>query len=235
MNLPYTSGSLLFWLDPSEKFVYRDASNKVTSMIDRVNESVALSPTVASRPTWRDNRINGRPVLSFAGAQRMRLPLNSRNIINGTNVPTVITCLMQDLGTADGSVVDLGHTTNVNPEQGIIVFGGIVSYRFDNHSSVSGDFGNPITINQSPHVITYLFDGAHIIVRIDGVQRDSIPNTLTTGNFSCDQFAIGDVTDAFFAFGGSFPFIGNIGQVIGYQQKDPDFEPETYLMQYYGL
>lgn len=225
----------MLWADPSEKFVYVNSNNKVTSLLDRVSGNPGRPRKPIEGPIWRDNVINGKPILSFTNGQNLRWDINPLSAIRGVNVPVSITCLVQDLGTADGSVVDLGHKALINPEQGFILFGGVTSYRFDDHSNVSGDFGNAVIIDKAPHVVTYLFDGKNIIIRIDGRERDAIPNTLTGGNFSCDQFAIGDVTDAFFFFGGSFPFIGNLGMVAVYQGKTASVEVESFFKDYYGL
>lgn len=52
MQLPYTNSNLLLWLDPSERFVYKDSSKKVSSVLNRVNGIPLIQNTFSKQPIW---------------------------------------------------------------------------------------------------------------------------------------------------------------------------------------
>lgn len=82
MPLPHTTNYPLIWVDAAEKFVNKDASNNVVSIINKINEGLILPETAASVPQWADNQINGYPALIFSGAQSMyyNLPINAGSV-----------------------------------------------------------------------------------------------------------------------------------------------------------
>lgn len=86
MQLPRTTNSLLYWMDPSEKFITKNSSNKVLAVANRTNGELAI-PSFGFEPLWVDNAIGGKPVLRFNGAQNLVYNLNVSASSIGTNIP----------------------------------------------------------------------------------------------------------------------------------------------------
>lgn len=240
MNLPITSTSLLFWMDPSERFVARDSSNKITSVVERISGSPILPRSSATSPTWTVNIRNGQPALSFGGAHALRFNFPPRVISTGTRNPIVVSVAAKanSFAVGDSSLMDLGSSTLSNPALSLDYTAAsfLQVYRYDDFS-VSADFAtktNPSTPT-AWHIYTGIYDGTNMILRVDGVQLNINPATNSTGHFSGDQLAIGDYTDGGVSGFGHGYFNGYIGQVIMYGGSSPDIDVENYLKDYYGI
>lgn len=240
MNLPFTSTSLLFWMDPSERFVARDSSNKITSMIERISGSPIRPRASATSPTWQPDIRNGQPALSFGGAHALVFNFAPLVITTGTRNPIVVSVAAKanSFAVGDNSLMALGSATLTNPAMSLTYTSAtfLQVYRFDD-VSVSTDAAiktNPSTPT-SWHIYTGIYDGTNLILRIDGVQVASSVAANSTGHFTGDQLGIGDYTDGAVGGFGHGYFNGYIGQVVVYGGTSPDIDTENYLKDYYGI
>lgn len=240
MQLPIKD-SLLFWCDPSERFVFRDSSNKITSVIEKVSDKPLLPASTAAAPTWVANVVNGQPVMRFAGAQSLKLSLDTRSITTGTKNPLVVSAAVRatSFPGGDNAVLELGSATLSNPGISIDFTTGpvIQAYRYDDTNLVAdAALKNPAPTPTAWHIYTAIYDGTNMILRIDGVEINSIAATNGVGHFTGDQIVIGDFTDGTVSgFAHGF-FTGDIGQVIVYGgDGSPDLDVENYLKAYYGI
>lgn len=243
MQLPLTSNSLLFWLDPSEKFVALGPNNRITSIVDRLSGIPLFADNPVSFPVWSDNNINGRPALIFSGAQNLRFNFNyNAASVSIAKVPITLMMVVKTdtfTGGSGSTVLDLGSKTNANP--GLILGTGISSgnkvraYRFDDIGN--SDFGTLIASDTNFHLYTIIYDGANIRLRIDGKQIDSVIASSSTGRFDGNQLSIGDYTQSSAtAFGHTYA-ICKVATILMYVGLvgDVDLNPEDYLRQYYGI
>jgi hypothetical protein len=239
MQLPYTSNSLLAWIDPSEKYVLRDKSNNLISVVERLSD-IPLTSDVGAAPTWADNVINGRPAFTFAGAQNLRFNFNRSAVSVGTKKPIVMMAVAKTttFPGAGGTLFDLGSLTNANAvlTTQFLSSGGnkVQNVRLDDASAA--DSGNVIAADTSFHLYTLIYDGTKLKLRVDGTQVDSITVTAT-GSFDGDQLSIGDYTVLAAGNYGHAYLTGKVATVLMYEgaNGDVDLSPETWLKQYYGL
>lgn len=241
MQLPYTSNSLLAWIDPSEKYILRDRSNNLISVVERLSGIPLTSDTA---PTWADNVVNGLPAFTFAGAQNLRFDFNKNVISVGTKRPIAImvvakcTTYTANLGLGSPLFM-MGSRTNSNTylTTYFVSSGGNKIQISRGDDNAAGDTGSFILGDTSFHVYTVIYDGTRLKLRVDGVEKDSLAASSGTGPFDGNQLSIGDfTTSAVSGFGHDY-FVGNIATVLMYEgiNGDIDLTPETWLKQYYGL
>lgn len=241
MQLPITSNSLLFWLDPSEKYVLRNRSNSLISVVERLSGVPLTSDTA---PTWADNVVNGLPAFTFAGAQNLRFNFNRNSISVGTKKPIVIMavakCTTYTTNLGLGSPLFMvGSQTNSNTYLTTYFVSSsgnkIQISRGDDNGG--GDTGSFILNDTSFHIYTAIYDGVRLKLRVDGVEKNSLAASSGVGPFDGNQLSIGDfTTSAVSGFGHDY-FVGNIATVLMYEgvNGDVDLTPETWLKQYYNL
>lgn len=240
MSLPMSSNSLLFWMDPLERFVNRDSSNKVNSVVERVSGGAILPYSGTSRPIWKDNIINGFPVLNFNTTDNIRFNFMPQTVSSGIKNPIMITVLAQatSFPIADNCIANLGSRTQYNSALSLDVTAGptMQAYRYDDTSVVADAafIVGPPTPTKF-HIYTAIYDGTAMTLRIDGNLASSVPATHSTTHFSGDQIAIGNFTDAAIPVFGNGGWTGNIGQLLVYYGTPADLGPETYLRQYYSI
>ena len=237
MQLPIKD-SLLFWLDPSERFVARDNNNKITSVIEKISDKPLLPASTSAAPTWTVNAINGQPAMTFAGGQSLKFSFGTRTVSTGTKNPLVITAVAKGTSfpTADNAILELGSATLTNPGISLDITTGPVfqAYRYDD-TNLTADAATKTPATTAWHVYTVVYDGTNIILRIDGAQVASTAATNGVGHFTGDQIVIGDFTDGTISGFTHGYFTGSIAQVISYASTSSDPDPENYLLAYYGI
>lgn len=238
MNLPLTSTSLLFWCDPSERFVFRDSNNKITSVIEKMSDKPLLPASTSTAPTWVANVVNGQPIMRFAGGQSLKFDFDVRNITTGTKNPTIITVVAKatSLIGGDNTIVEIGSPTISNTGLALVFNSPPTAqtYRYDDTSGLADQavFTGAVS---AFHVWTAIYDGTNLTIRKDGVQISSNAATHSTGHFSGNQIVIGDYTDGGVGGFGHAYVTGDIGQVIVYGGTSADLDTEIYLGQLYGI
>lgn len=238
--LPVSSNPLLFWMDPLEKFVDRDSTNKVNSVVERVTGGAILPYSGTSRPTWRDNIFNGFPVLNFNTTHSLRFNFMPQSVSSGIRNPIMITVAAQatSFPIGDNCIANLGSRTQSNSDLSLDFTTGpsMQAYRYDDTSVVAdAAFTVAPPTPLKLHIYTAIYNGTVITLRIDGNLADSRAATNSTGHFSGDQIAIGNFTDAAIPVFGNGGFTGNIGQLLIYYGNPTDLGPENYLREYYGI
>lgn len=233
MNLPYTSNSLLFWLDCSEKYVQRNSHNTVIGVVERQSGELLVPTTFAGDhyPTWVNNVINQHPVFRFDGYSTFKFPLLPGSPATGTNKPIALMVVANC--TDQGAAVSIGSAnTGASFETFFTDETDLTSYRFDDLGDE--DTGNNASITVGWHVITTIYDGINLIQRVDGVQKYSVAASNTNGQpFTSDWVIVGsDVFDPV-----DDHYIGDIACVIVYEGKNGsiDLNPETWLLEKFGL
>lgn len=252
LQLPLTSaGSNIFWLDPSERFINRNKSNKIVAVIDRHSGSILTPPTNA--PTYHRsllgkyaNEGNGRPGLTFDGYQSLRQNYTTKFVLNGVGKQVIYVgaCYPTSFtpsGTNTNVVFNLGGATPSTAGYFLFEFfnTGGNGCDIERGDDASNQDNSGIQAAESKlHIYTVIYDGLNMILRIDGVQKlKTVATNSHAGSLTIDQIAIGDYTD------GSFPafphanYIGHLGmQAMFY--SNPSHTPsevEDYMMKYYGM
>jgi len=238
MQLPQTSNPLLFWMDPSEKFVYKDSSNKITSILNRVNGERILPPTIG--PTWVDNSLNGHPTLSFTGSQSLIYNFNQNGASSGFKKPFIMMSVARTLSpVSPQSVLMQGFDRSVSALSS-------VQYTIFSSNAVSiskiDDIGNAgftsgAAIDTKYHLYCNIYDGTLLKQRIDGKEVNSgDANAIVNSNMN--QISIGDLSPLAASLAVHFYFTGNIATTLAYTTNygcSIDYSAEDYLMKYYGL
>lgn len=243
MQLPYTSNSLLAWIDTSEKYVLRDSSNNLVSVVERLS-GIPLTSDTGAAPTWADNQVNGRPALTFAGAQNLRFNFNKDAASVGTKNPIALMAVAQcttytaNLGLGS-PLFHLGSSTLANTYllAYFLASGGNKIQTARGDDAGNGDAGGFVLSDTSFHVFTVIYDGTRLKLRIDGVEKNNVAAPLTTGHFDGNQLSIGDFTTGGVGGFGHDYFIGKVATALVYEglNGDIDLSPETWLKQLYGL
>lgn len=235
MTLPYTSNSLLFWMDCAEKFVTRDSSNKIISIVNRVDGNPIVPQTNISQPTWVDNSINGYPALSFTGAQCLSYDLPDFAGCTGAKKPLIL-MIVAKINTFSpvSTLTMLRNKTNTNPKfyffAAVSGVNRVLVARYD-------DLGNndftPLTFeaDTSTHIYTNAYDSTSLKLRIDGIEKANVTATNGTAPLTANRLFIGSNGDTGFTN-------AKIAEVILYSGDYGgalDFSPEQYLKDKYGL
>lgn len=235
MDLPYTSNSILFWMDCAEKFVTKDSSNKIISIANRINDGIILPQTNVSQLTWVANEINGYPALTFSGAQSIYYDLPANNGSIGIKKPLILIVVAKITSYSPVfTLTMLRSSTNTNPT--FYLFGGVlgtnkmIAARYDDAGA--NDF-TPTTYNADtlPHIYTNAYNGATIKLRVDGVEKASAAATNGVASLTGNRLYIG--TNGDLGFSNS-----KIAEVILYSGESGgslDFSPEEYLKAKYNL
>jgi uncharacterized membrane protein YeaQ/YmgE (transglycosylase-associated protein family) len=216
MQLDYNVSGLSLWIDPSEKFVNRDTSNGVISIIERATGQVITQPTASARPTWAPKALNNTPGFVFSGAHYLIADWLAP-YFNGTRTgfTCVFACIANTVGAAKG--FSMAHTTSAS-------YRGIAP-RFDTSGTVKGNnhdhVGNVLDHSgvptsggdTSPHIYTLLDNGMTSLVKRDGALISAADKSVH-GTSLFNQFTIG--ADRSSGSVGSF-LTGVIGSMIVYQ------------------
>lgn len=250
MQLPYTSNDLLFWLDPARKFVSKDSSNRILSILNRVDGNLIL-PNTATGPTWVDNSLNGQPTLAFDGTQSLLYNLNPNVTSVGIQKPFMITMVARNTvyGAKNICACMAGSQTSSNPGYLLLFFNNLGQNIFysqrivDNANSA---FNNPgaSLFDLNYHVFTIAYDGIYLRLRMDGVEILSslVSTSLTnqTTQITLNQICIGYLAPQKAVPLGAFIdyLIGNIASVMVYSANigmPLDYSHEEYLKAYFNL
>lgn len=253
MQLPIIgSGTDVFWIDPSKKFVNFDSSGNVKSVIDR-HTGTAYAPYSNNMPTWKPNLLgkytnegNGQPGFVFNGSQSMRISIPNNHVLNGTGKQMMYIGACQPTaftpsGTNTNVVCNLGGSTAATAGYFVFEFfntggNGCDIERGDDASNQ--DNSGIQAADTNLHIYTAIYDGYNMILRIDGIQKLKTAAVLSAaGYLTINQLAIGDYTD------GSFPafphsnYIGNLGMQVFYYGNPihVSTEVEDYMAKLYGL
>lgn len=240
LPLPYTDDILLAWIDPGEGVLYSPGSLNVYSVLNRINGKGATQLNAGMQPTWSATAMNGTPGLVFSGGQRLTIDLPLVTL-GGVGVPITF-CMGWGGGTSNDAVfgipLTLGSKTLPNPEFLILPLSTSVDLnRLHDGNLVDLDDLFYVFDNSKPHILTGIFDGSQMILRVDGVQVATLATTHT-GNrqVSIDQLALGDLTDGAVAGPqGHDYYNGVVGPVLVYKGSTPPIDAEKALMEMVGL
>lgn len=248
MQLPITSNSLLFWLDPAEKFVMRDSTNKLISVLNRV-DGLPILPNSVTPPTWVDNSINGHPSLAFDGTQSLLFNFNLNVTSVGLKKPYIITIVAKNLvfsAAKNACICMAGSQNSANPGHIVLAFnsaGQNIIYMQRTNDTSQFAFNNPAaSVDTNYHVYTLAYDGNFLRIRIDGTEisaSTTSASNMTTAS-TLDQICVGNLAPKKLIALGAFinPFVGNIAAMVAYSANAGmplDYSYETYLKEYFNL
>lgn len=249
MQLPYTANSLLFWMDPTEKFVTKDGSNNVSAIVNRAGwtgNNLITTNSVTS-PVWTDNSVNGQPTIAFSGAQSMLFNMDDSAAPVGNKKPFMMVLVARCLvfSTPKSNIpFFMGNKYSANPAQAFF-FSTQSATPTCSHQKVSNTIQAAFSAAIPPvdtgyHVFTSAYDGTSLKLRIDGVEVNNTSAVNLTTACSLNQVALGYVTPPKVATIGAFTeyFTGNIATALAYiaEYGAPlDYSIEDYLMDYYGI
>jgi hypothetical protein len=231
-TLPYNTNSVVFWLDPSEKFITRDKNLNVSSVVDRISGE-EIGQSVGGNPAWSRAGLAGLPALVFNG-QSIRLSLPNNIVLSGTKVPFSMTFVAKRNPNFSGTIVSIGSTTNNNPEMAVLSSDptSVIFLRFDDAELDEDSI--TATDTGGIHVYTLTYDQKNFVARIDGVEVARAAST-TNGHFTADQIVIGTDPDAVVNEFGPDNYIGSIGQVVMYYGSSPNQNLENLFLQQYNI
>lgn len=260
MQLPINLNNLLIWVDPSEKYIYRNyTTNKVSAVKNRIKNGLPIAqsnPTL--QPTWNSTIMNGLPGLVFTSTneltngQKLTMALDSALI---SNKPLIMSAAIAIGSTGTGDVVssgsipiEIGSSTLGNGAGGegfgMIFFaqfppnpntGQIYSYIFGDPNGASGNgFTTSTTLDTNIKIYTLIWDNStQMTLRINGQTIGTSPfSNFAISSYTLNSFALGADN---YPSGAQYYFNGNIGQVVVYQGSTTDFAVEDYLMKLYGI
>jgi len=233
-NLPYTSGSLLFWMNPTARnILYRNSS------ITSVKENVTGNPILPNfslaeiMPTWTNNVANGYPALNFSAPNQtsIKFPLPNGNPVTGTAKPITLMAVARCTDTNGGTCVQLG-TTNLADGSGLWIFfdGGATTVEIDyqDRSGALDSVVQNIPHDVAFHLYTVVIDGKNVKLRIDGVEMASTPIVLATSKLNLNTISLGaDVVSG-------ENFTGDVAMVLCYAGSN-DLSPEAWLKSLFNL
>lgn len=216
MQLPYLSSNLIAWLDPSERYINKNASLKVVSAINRVSGSSARQLVESKKPLWSATVLNNTPGLLFSSEQRLTINLPSPAISS----KSLAIIFAAQFNVSTGNIaLELGSSTNPNLVGMGLAFdtGADLVEPYIFADNLSGSVVNASHhLDSNVHVWSIAYNMSVLTVKVDGVvvNQTSMPGVST---FTYDSLTLGDVSYDSDNPVDHFYFAGNIGTVLVYQ------------------
>lgn len=244
MKLPYTSSKLVAYIDPSEKFITKDANNKVYSVIDRISGNPIIQTDNSAQPTWSSNAMGkNNPGINFTTNQCLFAHYIAKYFNEGnTPITIIVTFKTSSIYVNNNSGLALyflcTFSESISTSHGFFGFDlrtlngakGIVPFYInDSGQSISGNiitFDNPSPV--IANVGTIIYNGTSVIFRLNG--QTLLTKTTPSGPvINRDRFTIGRTGDAFVP---GFPWFyeGSMGHILVFRGGDGVPEIERALM-----
>jgi hypothetical protein len=217
------STNLALWLDADDtSTIVRDGSN-VSQWLDKSGSNKNMS-RVTSGPAYQTNVINNRPSLYFNYNDGSKL-LNT-GFTNSSNVVSFFCVYKFNTGQSNSmKVLGFADSNNSTTNSGTIN----VAFDANNRTTILGA-GPQHGDLYGFHIISGLFNGSTLRIRIDG--GASASSTAYTSTFNYSKLIVGGNAN------GEYPLFGYISEVLVYNSALSDTnvnEIEGYLAWKWGL
>lgn len=241
MRYPSTSAGLIFYLDPSRRYVnfnqFAYPALQAQSIVNRATENAIIQNTSAAQPVWSGSSLSstytavnipgsypGLPGLTFAGSQYMEYN-NLSSSATGTETALTVVCVANCASTG-GTLWSFGDAST---DVFSLSYGsGTLTLQEVNSSST---FTATKTVTASTlHVFTAIRVANTITLRVDGVA--GTPTSVTSETEPFTTFTVGALNS-----GGSVSseFNGTMGKLTAYLGAADIYQAETELLLAYGI
>lgn len=229
----------MLWLDTAEKFVVKDSSNNVTTILDRISGVPIIQSTKALQPVWTPNAINSTLAgINFASGQYLSCD-SKCNLFAGLKSFTIFVVCSTPNAVSGASVVSFTDNTT---DGSVGPFIGLTPRGFQSKATILRDCNPNNDVNQTVssvvdgylHLYTCKFDvGVGNTFNLDGVPVVATVNNKggenTVVNPTCNSMTIG-ATKLTSVTG----WIGTLASVIMYMGTNTG-DVEHHLLRHFGL